>query len=84
MALKKHRPISPGRRFRVTSDFAELTKEKDKDKKKRPPKKLLKAKNRINGRNVYGRITVRRRGGCLLYTSPSPRDATLSRMPSSA
>ena len=25
-----------------------------------------------------------RRGGCLLYTSPSPRDATLSRMPSSA
>ena len=25
-----------------------------------------------------------RRYGCLLYTSPSPRDATLSRMPSSA
>ena len=25
-----------------------------------------------------------RLGGCLLYTSPSPRDATLSRMPSSA
>ena len=24
------------------------------------------------------------RGLCLLYTSPSPRDATLSRMPSSA
>ena len=24
------------------------------------------------------------RRGCLLYTSPSPRDATLSRMPSSA
>ena len=24
------------------------------------------------------------RKGCLLYTSPSPRDATLSRMPSSA
>ena len=24
------------------------------------------------------------RNGCLLYTSPSPRDATLSRMPSSA
>ena len=23
-------------------------------------------------------------GGCLLYTSPSPRDATLYRMPSSA
>ena len=27
-----------------------------------------------------GEITI----GCLLYTSPSPRDATLSRMPSSA
>ena len=25
-----------------------------------------------------------RRQACLLYTSPSPRDATLSRMPSSA
>ena len=25
-----------------------------------------------------------RLGSCLLYTSPSPRDATLSRMPSSA
>ena len=25
-----------------------------------------------------------RRANCLLYTSPSPRDATLSRMPSSA
>ena len=29
------------------------------------------------GRNYYSRH-------CLLYTSPSPRDATLSRMPSSA
>ena len=25
-----------------------------------------------------------KKGNCLLYTSPSPRDATLSRMPSSA
>ena len=30
-------------------------------------------------------VTKRRMpSGCLLYTSPSPRDATLSRMPSSA
>ena len=28
---------------------------------------------------IYGGTTL-----CLLYTSPSPRDATLSRMPSSA
>ena len=27
---------------------------------------------------------TREQGCCLLYTSPSPRDATLSRMPSSA
>ena len=27
---------------------------------------------------------MKHRGVCLLYTSPSPRDATLSRMPSSA
>ena len=31
-----------------------------------------------------GWITVNEEGICLLYTSPSPRDATLSRMPSSA
>ena len=28
--------------------------------------------------------SVKKRNSCLLYTSPSPRDATLSRMPSSA
>ena len=33
--------------------------------------------------NTGGLATVER-GTCLLYTSPSPRDATLSRMPSSA
>ena len=31
-----------------------------------------------------GRITHNQQSTCLLYTSPSPRDATLSRMPSSA
>ena len=31
----------------------------------------------INGEHIWS-------GTCLLYTSPSPRDATLSRMPSSA
>ena len=31
---------------------------------------------------VFDRVT--QEYGCLLYTSPSPRDATLSRMPSSA
>ena len=31
-----------------------------------------------------GNIISKLEQGCLLYTSPSPRDATLSRMPSSA
>ena len=33
---------------------------------------------------AMGRPVVAFDHGCLLYTSPSPRDATLSRMPSSA
>ena len=33
---------------------------------------------------LKARVTLLRDIGCLLYTSPSPRDATLSRMPSSA
>ena len=45
-----------------------------------------------NGETVEGRVVVLDKSGiasgasgiCLLYTSPSPRDATLSRMPSSA
>ena len=34
--------------------------------------------------NFYPVSYMKRDEGCLLYTSPSPRDATLSRMPSSA
>jgi len=35
--------------------------------------------------NKYlGKRGITHTRGCLLYTSPSPRDATLSRMPSSA
>ena len=41
---------------------------------------LIEANKIINGSI---KIHISRRG-CLLYTSPSPRDATLSRMPSSA
>ena len=35
---------------------------------------------KVNGKSV----TLEQLQNCLLYTSPSPRDATLSRMPSSA
>ena len=33
---------------------------------------------------INDKVTVNFENACLLYTSPSPRDATLSRMPSSA
>ena len=32
----------------------------------------------------FSKQALDKKGFCLLYTSPSPRDATLSRMPSSA
>ena len=35
------------------------------------------------GVNIIG-VHLDRKGTCLLYTSPSPRDGLLSRMPSSA
>ena len=38
----------------------------------------------LGGSHVTNDIAVGLRTPCLLYTSPSPRDATLSRMPSSA
>ena len=43
----------------------------------------------IGGGNIFRGLQAEASGiervqGCLLYTSPSPRDATLSRMPSSA
>ena len=46
--------------------------------------------NQNTGHGAYmirmeaGTITTKHIHTCLLYTSPSPRDATLSRMPSSA
>ena len=36
------------------------------------------------GKVIVGEQDMSRLSSCLLYTSPSPRDATLSRMPSSA
>ena len=39
----------------------------------------------VNGKISYLPVlTAREDGGCLLYTSPSPRDRQKSRMPSSA
>ena len=44
----------------------------------------MKVEARYKGRSRYYPGRISRVHTCLLYTSPSPRDATLSRMPSSA
>lgn len=56
MGIKKYKPTSPGRRFMTVSTFEEIT-------KKEPEKSLTISLNKKAGRNVYGRITVRHRGG---------------------
>ena len=38
----------------------------------------------VSARVTFNDTGTSKGGDCLLYTSPSPRDATLSRMPSSA
>ena len=40
--------------------------------------------SKMTGAEVWLKMENQQFTGCLLYTSPSPRDATLSRMPSSA
>ena len=40
--------------------------------------------DRVMGGISDGQVTLEQDGDCLLYTSPSPRDGLLSRMPSSA
>lgn len=56
MAVKKYKPTSPGRRGMTGHSFEEITKDK-------PERSLLKPRRSRAGRNAYGRITVRHRGG---------------------
>ena len=56
MGVKKLKPTSPGRRFQTVSDFDTIT-------TSTPEKSLLAPKTRSSGRNSYGRITSRHRGG---------------------
>lgn len=56
MPVKKYRPTSAGRRFQTVADFSELT-------KKEPEKSLTEPLTKTGGRNVYGRITTRHKGG---------------------
>ena len=51
--------------------------------KERARKNIIQALNDIDWR-AKGKTVSVRINGCLLYTSPSPRDGLLSRMPSSA
>ena len=56
MAIKKHKPTSPGRRFATYSGREEVT-------KKEPEKSLTEGITKSGGRNVHGRVTSRHRGG---------------------
>jgi large subunit ribosomal protein L2 len=56
MAVKKYKPITPGMRGKTGYTFEEITKSE-------PERTLIKNLRKHGGRNVYGRITVRHRGG---------------------
>ncbi|MBR2878178.1 MAG: 50S ribosomal protein L2 [Clostridia bacterium] len=56
MAIRKYNPTSPARRFMTVSTFEEITTNV-------PEKSLLEPVKKNAGRNSYGRITVRHRGG---------------------
>ena len=80
MAIKTYKPTTPSRRHMTVSAFEGI------DKKAKPERSLTEVLSKHAGRNSYGRITVRHRGGgnkqkyriidfkrdkdCLLYTSP--------------
>jgi len=57
MAIKPfRRPLTPAQRFTSLNDSSGLT-------KKRPERALIEPKPKSGGRNVYGRVTSRHRGG---------------------
>jgi large subunit ribosomal protein L2 len=56
MGIRTLKPTSPARRYMTFVTTDEIT-------KTRPEKRLVRPKIRTSGRNAYGRITVRHRGG---------------------
>ncbi len=56
MAIKTYKPTTPGRRNMSVTDYSGLSKVK-------PEKSLLEPLKKTSGRNSYGRITVRHKGG---------------------
>ena len=57
MAIKTYKPYTPARRGMTVSAFDGV------DKKAKPERSLLETLKKNSGRNSYGRITVRHRGG---------------------
>src|SRR5919204_2437428 len=56
MAIRKHKPTTPGRRFATWAEHAELTQSE-------PEKSLTEGLKKSGGRNAKGRVTARHRGG---------------------
>ncbi len=56
MAIKSYKPTTPARRQMTVTDYSSLS-------KVAPEKSLLEPMKKKSGRNSYGRITVRHRGG---------------------
>ena len=56
MAIKSYNPTTPGRRTMTVTDYTKLS-------KVAPEKSLLEVVKKNSGRNSFGRITVRHRGG---------------------
>ena len=56
MAIKSYKPTTPSRRQMTVTDYSGLS-------KTGPEKSLLEPMKKKSGRNSYGRITVRHRGG---------------------
>jgi large subunit ribosomal protein L2 len=56
MPVKKYKPVTPSLRGMTGHTFEEITKSE-------PEKSLLVPRRGTGGRNVYGRVTVRHRGG---------------------
>ena len=60
MAMKTYKPTSPARRQMTNVDYSCLSKDA-------PERSLLTSKKKHSGRNSYGRITVRHRGGVAAF-----------------
>jgi large subunit ribosomal protein L2 len=56
MALKKYKPTTPGQRFKIISDFDDITATK-------PEKSLIVGKVSTGGRDNQGKMTIRNVGG---------------------